>query len=103
MDADILEYIIGKLRSRIIAKAKTFLIKIKTHRLEPLNEKVDDLSEEGRTLEKKGEHYQWKDRKTRLVYTYFDNTTRQWKKGTWSKTIRKAARRGASESLMEDR
>ena len=31
-DADILEYIIGKLRSRIIANTKTFLIKIKAHR-----------------------------------------------------------------------
>ena len=29
--------------------------------------------------------------------------THQWKKVTWSKTIRNTARRGVEESLMEDR
>jgi hypothetical protein len=50
-----------------------------------------------------GESYQWKDRETRLVCSYDDRTPHHWKKGTWSKTIRNAARRGAAESLMEDR
>ena len=38
VDADILEYILGKLRARIAAKARTFVVKIKSHRGEPLNE-----------------------------------------------------------------
>ena len=38
-----------------------------------------------------------------MVYSYFDRKTRQWKKGTWTKTIRDTARRGAAESLMEER
>ena len=38
-----------------------------------------------------------------VVYSYYDRAAHQWKKGTWSKTIRNAARRGAAESLMEDR
>ena len=38
-----------------------------------------------------------------MVYSYFDRRTRQWKKGTWTKTIRNAARRGAAESLVEER
>ena len=38
-----------------------------------------------------------------MVYSYFDRSTRQWKKGTWNKTIRNAARRGAAESLVEER
>jgi hypothetical protein len=48
-------HILSKLRARIVAKARTFLVKIKAHRGEPLNERADDLVEEGRTLEKGGE------------------------------------------------
>jgi hypothetical protein len=102
-DADILEYIIGKLRSRIAANARTFLVKIKAHRGEPLNERADDLADEGKTLAKAGDSYQWNDKTTRLVYSYYDRAAHPWKKGTGSKTIRNAARRGAAESLMEDR
>ena len=102
-DTDILEFIIGKLRSRIAANARTFLVKIKAHRGEPLNERADDLADEGKTLAKAGDSYQWTNRTTRLVYSYYDRAAHQWKKGTWSKTIRNAARRGAAESLMEDR
>ena len=51
-DADILEFIIGKLRARIAANARTFLVKIKEHRVDPLNERVDDLSDEGKTKRK---------------------------------------------------
>jgi hypothetical protein len=103
VDADILEFIIGKLRSRIAANARTFRVKIKTHRDEPLNERADDLADEGKTLAKVGDSYQWTDRTTRLVYSYYDRGTHQWKKDTWSKTIRNAVRREVVESLMEDR
>ena len=41
-DADILEYILVKLAARIAAKARTFLVKVKTHRREPVNEGADD-------------------------------------------------------------
>jgi hypothetical protein len=78
-------------------------VKIKTDRGEPLNEKTDDLTDEGKTLAKVGDIYQWIDRTTRLVYSYYDRSTHQWKKGTRSKTIRNATRRGTTESLMEER
>ncbi len=82
-------------------------MKIKAHRGEPLNERADDLSDEGKTLAKAGDSYQWTDSTTRLVYSYYDRAAHQWKKGTssWSttETIRNAARRWATESLMEDR
>ena len=42
-DTDILEYILGKLAARIAAKARTFLVKVKEHRRESLNEGADDL------------------------------------------------------------
>ncbi len=78
-------------------------MKIKAHRDEPLNERADDLADEGKTLAKVGDSCQWTNRTTRLVYSYYDRAAHQWKKDTWSKTIRNAARRGVTESLMEDR
>ena len=102
-DDDILEYILVKLSARITAKTRTFLVKVKTHRGEPLNEGADDLAEVGRLLAKEGEGYRWKQRTTRLVFSYYDRISSQWKKGTWSRTIRNTARRGATESLLEER
>ena len=37
------------------------------------------------------------------AHSHYDINLRQWKEGTWTKTIRNAARRGAAESLMEER
>jgi len=78
-------------------------VKIKVYRGEPLNEKEDDLADEGKTLTKTGDIYQWTDRMTRLVYLYYDRADHQCKKVTWSKTIRNAERRGVTEFLMEER
>ncbi len=55
-DADILEYILAKLAARIAAKSRTFLIKVKAHRGDPLNEGADDLAEADREMEKEGEN-----------------------------------------------
>jgi ribonuclease HI len=55
-DADILEYILTKLAARIEAKSRTFLVKVKEHRGEPLNEGADDLPETDREMEKEGEN-----------------------------------------------
>jgi hypothetical protein len=99
-DADILEYILTKLAARIPAKSRTFLVKVKAHRGEPLYEGADDLAEVGRELEKEGENSRWQDRTTRVVYPYYDRNLRKWKKGTWTKTVRNTARRGTVESLI---
>ena len=63
---------------------------MKTHRGGPLNEGADDLAEGVRAMEKEGENSRWKERTTRVVYPYYDRNVRQWKKGTWTKTIRNA-------------
>ena len=55
VDADILEYILRKLRSRIETGTRTFLIKVKVHRVETMNEKEDDLTDLGGILDKDGE------------------------------------------------
>ena len=54
-------------------ESRTFLVKVKTHRGEPLNEGSNDL---------------------------YRNSV-QWKKIIWTKTIRNPARRGVSESLLQ--
>jgi ribonuclease HI len=100
-DADILEYILTQLAARIAAGSRTFLIKVKTHRGDPLNEGADDLTESDREIEKEGENSRWRERTTRVVYTYYDRNLGQWKKGTWTKPVRNAARRGAAESLWK--
>ncbi len=101
-DADISEYILTKLAARIAAKSRTFLVKVKAHRGEPLNEGADDLAETGREPEE-GENSRCQERTTRVVYPYYDRNLRQWKKGKWTKTVRNAARRRVTESLMEER
>jgi hypothetical protein len=55
-DADILEYILAKLAVRIAPESRTFLIKVKVHRGEPLNEGEDDLTKVDREMEKEGEN-----------------------------------------------
>ena len=79
-DADILDYILVKLAARIVVKTRTFLVKVKTHRGETLNEGTDDLVEAGRSLTKEGEGYRWKQRTTHLVFLYYDRISSQCKK-----------------------
>ncbi len=98
-----MEFILTKLAARIEAKCRTFLVKVKAHRGEPLNEGADDLAEAGREIEKEGTNSRWHERTTRVVYPYYDRNLRQWKKGTWTKTVRNTGRRVAVESLMEER
>ena len=83
-DADILEYILVKLAARIAAKARTFLVKVKSHRGEPLNEGADDLAEAGRSLAKEGEGYRWKQRTTRLVFCTMTGSRTNGKKAPGS-------------------
>jgi hypothetical protein len=67
-----MEYILGKFETRIAVKARTFLVKVKAHRGESLNEGADDFAEE-----REGENYRWKEKTTRLVYSYYDRSLHQ--------------------------
>ena len=49
-DADILREIVCLLTQRVRAGEATFLIKVKSHRGEPINERADTLAEEGREM-----------------------------------------------------
>ena len=47
-NADIMREVLCTLRTRIDAGGSTLLVKVKSHRGEPINEQADDLAEEGR-------------------------------------------------------
>ena len=49
-DADILREIVCLLTQRVRAGRATFLLKVKSHRGEPINERSDTLAEEGREM-----------------------------------------------------
>ena len=51
-------------------------MKIKSHRDEPLNERTDDLADEGKTLTKSGDICHWTDRTTRGDGRRVDRTGR---------------------------
>jgi ribonuclease HI len=65
-DADILKDIILKLQKRVEAGAETLLIKVKTHRGDPLNEEADIRVELGRR--KTSKETIWDDLSGRTVY-----------------------------------
>ncbi len=65
-DSDILKDIILKLQKRVEAGAATLLIKVKTHRGDPLNEEADIKAELGRRKEYK--ETIWDDLSGRTVY-----------------------------------
>ena len=63
---DVLKVIILKLQKRVEAGATTLMIKVKTHRGDPLNEESDIRTELGRLKEHK--ETIWNDSTDRTVY-----------------------------------
>jgi ribonuclease HI len=59
-DAGILREIIFLLKQRVRAGRATFLIKVESHRGEPINERADTLEEEGQTIS--DDDKRWDDR-----------------------------------------
>ena len=84
-DADILRKILEVFRERIEAVATTFLIKIKAHRGEPMNEEADTLAEAGREKEK--DTAKWTERTQRLIFKWTGQKKRKqrsrWSAGVW--------------------
>ena len=73
------------MRQRIEEGAATFLIKIKAHRGEPINEEADTLAEGGR--EKERETAKWTERTQRLIFKWTGQKKRKqrsrWSAGVW--------------------
>jgi ribonuclease HI len=59
-DTDILREIVCLLTQHVLAGRATFLVKVKSHRGEPINKRADTLAEEGLALS--DEEKRWDDR-----------------------------------------
>jgi len=67
-DSDILRSILPILHARIQAGAATFMLKVKAHRSEPLNESADDEAARGTQLP--ADEMKWNDRTARIMYSW---------------------------------
>jgi hypothetical protein len=70
-NADIMISIIECVRARVLRGARTFLVKVKAHRGEPLNEKADTQAENARQLS--SECQQRTTRTQRMAYEWNDS------------------------------
>ena len=65
-NADIMREVLCSLRMRITAGSATFLVKVKSHRGEPINEQADAMADEGRQEE--DDASTWATRTGRMVF-----------------------------------
>ena len=65
-NADIMRKVLCSLRMRITAGSATILVKVKSHRGEPINEQADDMVDEGR--QGKDDTSTWTTRTGRMVF-----------------------------------
>ncbi len=77
---------------------RTFMVKIKAHRGEPLNEKADTQAENARQLSP--ECQQWTTRTQRMTYEWEDSNGVQHVTA-WSKAVRNAMLRGGAEYQVQ--
>ena len=78
-DADILQKIMLLLTQRVRAGRTTFLVKVKSHRGEPINERADTLAEEGRGMS--DDDKWWDDRTDRMTFEVRRGTRRYAQRG----------------------
>ena len=97
-DADILREILAVLSSRIMAGSATFLVKVKSHRGEPLNEKADLLAEQGRR--ESDEKKRWNERTDRIVFSLDKQDDVCAHTSAWTNKVRDTIRKRASEEKL---
>ena len=97
-DADILREIVCLLTQRVRAGRATFLVKVKSHRGEPINERADTLAEEGRALS--DENKRWDERTDRMTFEVRkgDTTVRS----VWTNSVRNAFRKQAGRAKLQE-
>ena len=97
-NADIVTSIVERMRARVLKGARTFMVKVKAHRGEPLNENADTQAESARQLP--SEHRQWTTRTQTMTYEWRDNDG-VMHVTAWSKAVRNAMLRGGAEHQMQ--
>ena len=97
-DADILREIVCLLTQRVRAGRATFLIKVKSHRGDPINERADILAEKGREIS--DDDKRWDDRTDRMTFEVRkgDTTVRS----VWTNSIRNAFRKQAGWAKLQE-
>ena len=97
-DADILREIVCLLTRRVQAGRATFLIKMKTHRGEPINEPADNLAEKGREIS--DDDKRWDDQTDRMTFEVRkgDTTVRS----VWTNSVRNAFRKQAGWAKLQE-
>jgi ribonuclease HI len=90
-DADILQEIVCLLTQRVRAGRATFLIKVKSHRGEPINERADTLAEEGREIS--DDNKRWDVRTERMTFEVQKGNATV--RSVWTNSVRNAFRKQA--------
>jgi ribonuclease HI len=93
-DADILREIVCLLTQRVRAGRATFLIKVKSHRGEPITERADTLAEEGREIS--DDDKRWDDRTDRMTFAVRKGNTTV--RSVWTNSVRNAFRKQAARA-----
>jgi hypothetical protein len=97
-DADILRETVCLLTQRMRAGRATFLIKVKPHRGEPINERADTLAEEGREVS--DDNKRWDVRTDRMTFTVQKRNTTV--RSVWTNSVRNAFRRQAGWTKLQE-
>jgi ribonuclease HI len=97
-DADILQEIVCLLTHRLRAGRATFLLKVKSHRREPINERADTLAEEGREIS--DDNKKWDVRTDRMTFEVQKGSTTV--RSVWTNGVRNAFRRQAGWAKLQE-
>jgi ribonuclease HI len=97
-DADNLQEIVCLLTQRVRAGRATFLIKVKSHRGEPINKRADTLAEEGRQIS--DDNKRWDVRTDRMTFEVQKGNTRV--RSVWTNSVRNAFRRQAGWAKLQE-
>jgi hypothetical protein len=97
-DADILQEVVCLLTQRVRAGRATFLIKVKSHRGEPINERADILAEEGREIS--DDNKRWDVRTDRITFEVQKGNTMV--RSVWTNSVRNAFRRQAGWAKLQE-
>jgi hypothetical protein len=98
-DADILQETVCLLTQRVRAGRATFLIKVKSHRGEPINQRADTLAEEGREIS--DDNKRWDVRTDRMPFEVQKGNTTV--RSVWTNSVRNNAfRRQAGWAKLQE-
>jgi ribonuclease HI len=97
-DVDILQEIILLLTQRVRAGRTTFLVKVKSHRGEPIKERADTLAEEGREMS--NDDQRWDDRTDRMTFEVRRGNTTVC--SVWTNSVRTALRKQAGWAKLQE-